>query len=123
MSLVTEKGICYERKVPVSLDTMKVLKLILFKAQVALGVLVEGFGWPTVEISSQNALRFPIFAVCGLEIRRFRELNVVFIGSDHSHFLALQVFHGQHLGESPEKMISNLVGTIGFSGNGADVIL
>ncbi len=123
MSLVTEKGIRYERKVPMSLDTLHVLQLISFKAQVALGVLVEGFGWPAVEISAQNAFRLPIFAISGVEIGCFGKLDLVFISSDDAHLLALQVFHGQHFGEGPEQMVPNSVGTVGFSRDGADVVL
>ena len=89
MSLVTEKGIRYERKVPVSSDTLQVLQLIGFKAQVALGVLVEGFGWPMVEISGQNAFWLLILAVGDIESRCFGELDVVFISGDNANLLAL----------------------------------
>ena len=121
--MVTEKGIRYERKVPVSSDTLQVLQLIGFKAQVALGVLVEGFGWPTVEISAQNAFWLPIFTIGGIEIRCFGKLDLVFISGHNTHFLAFQVFHGQHLGKGPEQMVPNPVRTIGFRRDGADVVL
>jgi hypothetical protein len=123
MSLVTEKGIRYERKVPVSLDTLQVLELISFKAQVALGVFVEGFGWPAVEIGGQNAFGFPIFAVSGVEIRCFGPLNLVFIGGNNADFLTLQVLHRQHFGKGPKKMIANPVGAICFGRDGVDLVL
>ena len=84
-----EKRIRHEREVPVSSDPDYVLELIIFKAQVSLGILVEGFCWPTVEIGGQNALGFPILTIGRINARGDGSIDLVFITDDEPDPLTL----------------------------------
>lgn len=100
-----------------ALDTPQLAQLIVFKAQAPLGVLVEGFGGPAVEIRGQDAFRFPVPPIGGVESRRLIQFQFIRVGSDDPHSLTLEAFHRHHFAEGPPQSVVDLERAVGFGRN------
>ena len=84
-----------------SFDPPASTQLHLCKGQVALDILIKGFGGPPVEISGKNPVSLPIEAITNVEQRRFGQVELGIVGRHQAQFSPLEKLSRQIFGKEP----------------------